>query len=138
MYVLQVTKLFIGYHTSSYCMFYHPTLLCVQIDSVQLVYTGANPAFLKEGASQADMTDVQSKKSAEELLNMQCIRQLGKLARHNWLTDCFNRIVDCSIRVSNILQCSWQGTTGNWFALPGSPFLAHPLLRHCPLPKIRH
>ena len=39
--------------------------------------------FLREGAGQADMTDVQSQKSAEELPN-----------------DCFNRIFDCSIRVS--------------------------------------
>ena len=40
--------------------------------------------FLREGASQADMTDVQSRKSAEELPNMH--------ASSNWV--------------------SWQGTTG--------------------------
>ena len=40
--------------------------------------------FLRKGASQADMTDVQSQKSAEELLNMH--------ASANWV--------------------SWQNTTG--------------------------
>ena len=45
--------------------------------------------FLREGASQADMTDVQSQKSAEELPNMH--------ASANWV--------------------SWQGTTGLLSAL---------------------
>ena len=45
---------------------------------------GMDPRFLKWGTSQANMTDVQSQKSAEELLNMHAFT--------NWV--------------------SWQGTIG--------------------------
>ena len=52
-------------------------------------YSGVDPGFLKEDDSQADMTNVQSQKSAEELPNMH--------ASANWV--------------------SWQGTTGLLTAL---------------------
>ena len=48
-------------------------------------FQGRIQDFLREGASQADMTDVQSHKSAEDLPNMH--------ASANWV--------------------SWQGTTGS-------------------------
>ena len=51
--------------------------------------SGVDPEFLIEGISQADMTDVQSQKSAEELPNMH--------ASANWV--------------------SWQGTNGLLTAL---------------------
>ena len=80
--------------------------------------------FLREGAGQADMPDVQSQKSAEDLICMH--RQLGELARHNWLTDCFNRIFDCSIRVSQSF-CNLGGRVqqafGRAWALPGPPLV---------------
>ena len=71
-------------------------------------YQGRIQDFLREGASQVDMTDIQSQKSAEELHNMHPSAKLGKLARHNLLTDCFSRTLDCSIR------SRWQGITGIW------------------------
>ena len=80
------------------------------------------------------MTDVQSQKSAEELPNMH--------ASANWVswqgttglvTNCFNIIFDCSIRVSRSfcnLGCRAQQAFGMAWALPG-----HPCLRHCPHPR---
>ena len=65
-----------------------------------LRYQGRIQDFLKEGANQAERTDVQSQKSVKELPNMHTSAKLDKLARHNWLFDCFNRMLDCSIRVS--------------------------------------
>ena len=76
------------------------------------------------------MTDAQSQKSAEELPNMHTyIRQLGKLARHNWLTYCFNRIFDCFIRISRsfcYIGGRAQQAFGRAWVLPGTP-LATPL-----------
>ena len=54
-----------------------------------MIVSGVDPGFLKGGASQADMTDVQSQKSTEELPNMH--------ASANWV--------------------SWQGTAGLLTAL---------------------
>ena len=45
--------------------------------------------FLREGASQAEITDIESQKFAEELPYMHASPKLGnftKLARHDWLT----------------------------------------------------
>ena len=57
------------------------------------------------------------------------IARLGKLAEYNWPTDCFNRLFDCSIRVSRSfcnLDGKAQQTFGRAWALPGPP-LAAPL-----------
>ena len=49
------------------------------------------------------------------------IARLGKLAGYNWPTDCFNRIFDCSIRVSQSF-CNLDGKAqqafGRAWALP--------------------
>ena len=70
-----------------------------------------DPGCLREGASQADMTDVQSQKFAEELPNM---RQLGKLARHNWLLTALIEYLTVLLEYFKFLQSRWKGTTGIW------------------------
>ena len=60
--------------------------------------------FLREGTSQPEMTDVPG---------------------HNWLTDCFNKIFDCSIRVFRSFAIYVGGRVqqafGRAWALPGPP-----------------
>ena len=57
------------------------------------------------------------------------IARLGKLAGYNWPTDCFNRLFDCSTRVSRSF-CNLDGKAqqafGRAWAMPGQP-LAAPL-----------
>ena len=54
------------------------------------------------------------------------IARLGKLVGHNWHTNCFNKIFDCSIRVSRSF-CNLGGRAqqafGRVWALPGPPLV---------------
>ena len=70
--------------------------------------------FLREGASQAEMTDVQSQRSAE---NMH--------ASANWVSwQCTTGLLTALIEYLTVqlVQSRWQGTTGIWYG-PGLAWL---------------
>ena len=59
-------------------------------------------------------------------LYLSAVVGLRKLAGHNWPTDCFIRIFECSIRVSRSFTISVAGHSKYWEGLgPARPALGY-------------
>ena len=70
--------------------------------------SGADPEFLREGASQAYMTDVQSQKSAEELPNMHAFTNWVGWQGTTGLLTALIKYLTVLLEYLDFLQCRWQ------------------------------
>ena len=86
----------------------------VQIPTYSVMTQGRIQDFLREGASQANMTDVQSQKSAEELPNMHTSANWVSWQDTTGLSTALIEYLTVLLEYLDLLQYRWQGTTGIW------------------------